>query len=170
MKKTISIVVFAGILVGVYFLTLSFLDAPTVAPATDMGQANSTGTIPDTGAPVEIVGGGVTGSSTEATSTVGRIRVAKFKGSRYEPYAVQIAPGPLTTAARQALNGFSMQNVLQSDRTVKVTLTAKKNQYQNQTYALRDGDTLYFIDRAGADVSAGAATAIIVDKNGYIVE
>lgn len=175
MKKIVYSIVFVGVLAGAYYLTLSFLDTPTVVPsAVSLSAAGASTTA---AAPVEIMGGGDAGSSTASTSTSQRIRIAKFKGSVYEPYAVQIAPGPLSTAATQALTAFTMRTVPQGNGAMEVTLTARTNRYQNQQYELEDGDTLYFIEPTsvtGGESPSGAPgggnAAIVVDRDGYIVE
>ena len=100
----------------------------------------------------------------------------KFEGSRYAPFAVQIAPGPLSAAAQKALTGFEYASSTLPDGSIDVTLTAKEQNYQSQHYTVAPGQTLYFVEAFAADDASGTRdaslrddTAILVDQNGYIV-
>ncbi len=100
----------------------------------------------------------------------------KFNGSRYAPFAVQIAPGPLSAAAQKALTGFEYASSTLPDGSIDVTLTAKEQNYQSQHYTVAPGQTLYFVESFAADDASSARdaslrddTAILVDQNGYIV-
>ncbi len=100
----------------------------------------------------------------------------KFEGSRYQQFAVQIAPGPLSAAAQQALVGFDYASSTLPNGSINVTLTAKEQSYQSQQYMVAPGQTLYFIEMSSADDASGTRdaslrddTAILVDQNGYIV-
>lgn len=114
-------------------------------------------------------------SSTSSSSSSEASRL-KFQGSQYDGVSYQIFPGSLSSAAQTALRGFDMTTNPLSGGSTQVTLSAKEPQYRNQTYTVKPGETLYFVDQSSSDdsVSFDAAltddTAIIVDSQGYIVQ
>lgn len=117
-----------------------------------------------------------TASQESGTTTSPGSAREKFEGSRYWPFAVQIAPGPLSAAAQKALTGFNYASSTLPDGSIDVTLTAKEQNYQSQHYTVTRGQTLYFVESFAADDASGTHdaslrddTAILVDQNGYII-
>jgi len=90
--------------------------------------------------------------------------------------AVQIAPGPLSDAAKAALSGFAMDSAQQPDGSLLITLTETERSITNQV-TLKNGQTLYFIETSYGDdpipngeTSLGDDGYVVVDQNGYVVQ
>lgn len=91
-------------------------------------------------------------------------------------YAYQIAPGTLSSSAKQAITGWSIKTTAQSDGSTVVVLTPKDSEDQSQQYIVKQGETLYFIEQTpfddkvdqDKDLNYRDDYGIIVDKNGII--
>ncbi len=91
-------------------------------------------------------------------------------------FAYQIAPGNLSTSAKQALVGWNITSQNQSDGSIVVTLTPKDSEDQNQQYTIKSGQALYFIEQTPVDDKANQDKdlnyrddyGIIVDQSGVI--
>ncbi len=102
----------------------------------------------------------------------------KLSDSPYANYAYLISSDPLSSDARTALTGFKLSKAQNSDGSTTYTLTALKQGYQNQTYTVKSGQSLYFIERSLGDDNADTDEdnfladdmAVVVDSNGVIVE
>ena len=100
-----------------------------------------------------------------------------FAGSPYFQYAYLISTPDLNAQTKNALAGFKLGTTQNTDGTVTYTLTTTKSGYFNQTYTVKPGEKLYFIERSlgdddvtnDSDYALGDDTAIIVDANGYII-
>ncbi len=92
-------------------------------------------------------------------------------------FAYKVFPGTLTADAKQALTGFDMQTKTNPDGSTTITLVAKKQGYTTQTLTVKQGQSLYFIEKTLFDDHADTDedgtlhddTGIVVDKDGYIV-
>ena len=101
-----------------------------------------------------------------------------FKDTQEYQYAYQIYPGDLSTDTKTALAGFSMKTTDLSDGSTQVDLSATNPAYQSQSYVVKKGYILYFIEMNLQDDNKDANkdriirddTAVLVDKNGYIVK
>lgn len=102
----------------------------------------------------------------------------KFLDSEDGKNAFKIFPGELSADAKNALTGFEMQTKQLSDSLTQVTLVAKKQGYTTQTLNVREGQSVYFIEKLGLDdnktenIDNGLKddSAVIVDTNGYLVK
>lgn len=91
-------------------------------------------------------------------------------------FAYQIAPGDLSTQAKQALVGWNIDSKTQSDGSIVVTLTPKDSEDQSQVYTVKSGQTLYFIEQTLSDDKADQDKdlnyrddyGLIVDQNGIV--
>ena len=101
----------------------------------------------------------------------------KLSDSSFAAVSYKIYPGTMSSQAKQAMTGFAMQTKTASDGSALVTLVANKSGYRTQTYTVKTGQSLYFIERMPRDDSLGQDTdhlfgddtAVVVDANGYIV-
>jgi hypothetical protein len=115
--------------------------------------------------------------SNPATGSAGTTANGKVKLSDTQDWANAhlISGDTLDAGAQSALSGFSLKKNPMPDGTVQITLTAAQAGYFNQTYNLKPGQQLYFIERFKADDSGGSDinskddSAVIVDAQGYIV-
>lgn len=114
-------------------------------------------------------------TSTTASSSTNRPGT-KLADSQYANYAYLISGDSLSADAQQALTGFTMTKQATSDGGMQIILTAKQSNYHNQTYTLKPGQSLYFIetslgdDQGDQDTMLNDDTAVIVDANGYLVQ
>lgn len=138
--------------------------------STNPGAQQNAPPNPSTGA-AQTVGAASAGSGTA--------QKVKFSDTPYAATAYLISGATLDTAAQQAISGFTMVKTIQADGTTTIDLTSSNPEYQNQTYTLQKGDSLYFIERMlgddapgtpGQDLNLGDDMAIVVDSNGYVVQ
>jgi hypothetical protein len=100
-----------------------------------------------------------------------------FRDSPVYASAYQIFPGTLSADAKKAMNGFMTQTQSMADGTVVVTMTATNPEYKNQTYTVKPGETLYFIEKSLGDDAVGENkdnyladdTAVVVDAQGVLL-
>ena len=95
------------------------------------------------------------------------------------PYASKsylISGETLDSSAQKAISGFSLTKKNLADGSVEITLKALSSEYQDQSYTLKSGEKLYFIEASGGDdsppngeYSLGDDHAVIVDANGFVV-
>ena len=91
-------------------------------------------------------------------------------------YAYQIAPGDLSSNAKQALIGWNITSQSQSDKSTLVTLTPKDSEDQNLQYIIKQGQVLYFIEQTPVDDKVDKDTdlnyrddyGVITDQSGVI--
>jgi LysM repeat protein len=74
-----------------------------------------------------------------------------LEGSAIAKYAYKIAPGDISAESQKVLIGFAVASKLNSDGSTTVTLTPKDSDDQFQTYTIKPGETLYFIEMTPAD-------------------
>lgn len=76
---------------------------------------------------------------------------------------------------KKALSGFTITKTVLADGSNQITLNAQNGEYTTQTYVVKPGEKLYFIemnlsdDNGSTDKFIGDDQAILVDANGYIV-
>lgn len=114
-------------------------------------------------------------TSNAVVSSASTSNETKLSESPYANYAYLISSYPLSSEAQQAISGFNINKQANSDGTTTINLVALNPEYQNQSYTLQQGQSLYFIERSMGDDGDGSENflgddhAIIVDSNGYIV-
>lgn len=153
-KVVLAIFVSVLILVGVYF----FVAVGTVQQSGNSIKSISTG---------------------QTTQNVGseNITSQKFSDSADYQYSHLIS-SPLSADAKTAINGFQLSQASNSDGSITYTFTAIEQSYTNQTYNVKPGENLYFIEKSSGDDDLAANAdygmrddyAVIVDGNGYIVQ
>ncbi|MCL5073914.1 MAG: hypothetical protein M1308_23935 [Actinobacteria bacterium] len=117
-------------------------------------------------------------SSPQSNPSQNSITGQKFQDSNIYQYSYKIFPGSLTPKAQQALSGFNMQTKVLSDGSTQVDLIAIEQNYKNQSYIVKPGNSLYFIEKNMSDDSPENNTdkttaddsAVIVDPQGFIVQ
>lgn len=98
----------------------------------------------------------------------------KLSETQYAPYAYKISDSSVDQEEERALAGFSVSRT-QKDNYTLVKLDAKRQEYKDQAYKLKDGERAYFIETSMGDDSNGREyeleddTAVVVDADGYIV-
>ena len=93
-----------------------------------------------------------------------------FSNSPFAAHAFQLVPGPISSDAQTALAGFSFQTAVLPDGSTQASLTAKRQQYVNQTFVVKPGFTLYFVELNASDDNAGQDTdANLLDDRGVVV-
>lgn len=99
-----------------------------------------------------------------------------FSGSPLSQYAYLISTPTYDASTQQALSGFKVTKNTLVDGSIQITLNAQNPEYKTQTYTVKTGEKLYFIEKFLADDNGSEDknlkddTAILVDANGYIVE
>ena len=103
----------------------------------------------------------------------------KFSDEPYYNFAHEIDPNNLnnlSATVKQAPIGFNLSSNKNSDGIITVNLTSTNTEYHNQSYTLKPGDKLYFIEKSlgddadGQERFLGDDTAVVVDQNGSVVQ
>ncbi len=102
----------------------------------------------------------------------------KFVDSQDGKNAFKIFPGELSADAKNALVGFDLKTKDLGNGSTEVTLVAKKQEYTTQTFIVKQGESVYFIEKFGLDDNKDENTdrnlkddtAVVVDANGYLVK
>ncbi|MDE2399752.1 MAG: hypothetical protein KGL67_01955 [Patescibacteria group bacterium] len=98
-----------------------------------------------------------------------------FSSSPMAQYAYLISGPTLDSKAEEATMGFTITKKALPDGSMQITLNSQNAEYKTQTYTVKAGEKLYFVEKFLADDSENADknlkddTAILVDANGYIV-
>ncbi|MFB6175180.1 MAG: hypothetical protein ABEJ87_04345 [Candidatus Nanohalobium sp.] len=114
-----------------------------------------------------------TAKSSHQSNQKGHKKV-KLSNTRYARYAFKISGNSLSTNAKRALAGFNVKKSTSNGITT-IHLNTDRSEYSDQTYKLKNGEQLYFIetsmgdDSGGNEYSIGDDTGVVVDSNGYIV-
>ncbi|HEX7042701.1 MAG TPA: hypothetical protein VF189_05620 [Patescibacteria group bacterium] len=66
-------------------------------------------------------------------------------------FAYQIAPGTISDNSKKVLTGWNVTTDEQADSSTVVTLTPKDSDDQNQSYTIKSGQILYFIEQTPSD-------------------
>lgn len=113
--------------------------------------------------------------SAAAGTASGQSQAKKFSDSPFAPYGIVISDATLSAEASTALTGFDLTRTAQGDGRVMITLKAKTPRYADQSYSVKPGQKLYFIETSGADDrgtqdnNLSDDTAVAVDANGFII-
>ena len=114
-------------------------------------------------------------SNTPATNQPSTNTPQLFSSSPISQYAFLISGPTLDQNAQNALAGFNVSKKALPDGSTEVTLTSTNTEYQTQTYTVKPGEKLYFIETMMGDDSNNQEKnlrddmAVLVDANGYIV-
>ncbi len=98
-----------------------------------------------------------------------------FASSSLAQNAYLISTPTYDANTQTALAGFNVVKNPQADGSTQITLNATNPDYQTQTYTVKPGEKLYFIegnlgdDSGNTDKTMGDDTAVLVDANGYII-
>ena len=115
-------------------------------------------------------------STTTTSPTTAPSASQKFSDQPYFSRAYLISSDTLSSAAQAALAGFKMDKQTLPDGTVQINLKALESQYHDQSYTLKAGQQLYFIDmtmgddRSATEINIADDTAVIVDSQGNIIQ
>ena len=111
-----------------------------------------------------------------SSSSSGQAQKTKLADTRYAQYAFLISTDKYDSATQAALAGFTVDRKVLADGTQQITLNAQNPEYQTQSYTVKPGQKLYFIetsmgdDPGGQEFNLGDDRAVIVDSDGYIVQ
>jgi hypothetical protein len=100
---------------------------------------------------------------------------AKITDVKYANKAYLISGDTLDSATQNAMSGFSMNKIVNTDGTTTISLSSSNPDYQNQSYTLQPGQKLYFIEKnlgddgSGSEFNLGDDTALITDADGNII-
>jgi LysM repeat protein len=102
----------------------------------------------------------------------------KFVDTEDGKKAFKIFPGEMSADAKNALTGFDLKTKNLSNGVTEVTLVAKKQEYTTQTLTVKQGESVYFIEKFGLDDNKNENidnslkddSAFVVDANGYLVK
>jgi hypothetical protein len=101
--------------------------------------------------------------------------LALFSTSPLSKNAYLISTPNYDANTNAALSGFKVVKNNLSDGTMQITLNAIESGYTTQTYNVKPGEKLYFIeamfgdDGNNHDGTLGDEKAVLVDANGYII-
>ncbi|MFA5840827.1 MAG: hypothetical protein WC847_00955 [Candidatus Paceibacterota bacterium] len=100
-----------------------------------------------------------------------------FASSPFAQYAYLISSSePFDANTQLALTGFSVTKNNLPDGSVQIILNAVNPEYKTQTFVVKTGEKLYFIEKNLKDDAnneekfLGDDTAVLVNADGYIVE
>ncbi|MCX6719664.1 MAG: hypothetical protein NTV36_00955 [Candidatus Staskawiczbacteria bacterium] len=100
----------------------------------------------------------------------------KFSDTPESQQAYLISTDTYDSATQAALAGFKVDRKVLADGTQQINLKAQSSEYQSQSYTVKPGQKLYFIegtlqdDPAGQERSMGDDAAVLVDADGYVVQ
>ena len=113
--------------------------------------------------------------SEKKTKSAPVVTVQKFADQDYFKTAYLISGVTLSADAKMALTGFTMTKKTMPDGTTSIMLKALKPEYKDQSYTLKTGEQLYFIekflqdDANGTESNIGDDGAVIVNAEGNVV-
>ncbi len=99
-----------------------------------------------------------------------------FTDSPFAANAYLISTDTYDARTQQALSGFRVDKKTLADGSLQITLNAQNTEYQTQTYVVKPGEKLYFIERSlgddmgSQDINIHDDRALLVDASGYIVQ
>ncbi len=149
---------------GISLIALLAISLIIVGIVLFSSHPNSTGNI--------IAGSTNSVASGQNTSNTNLVKLAD---TPYANSAYLISSNTLSPEAQQAISGFNINKQTNSDGTTTINLVAINPEYQNQSYTLQSGQSLYFIETSWGDDGNGSENflgddhAVVVDSNGYIV-
>jgi hypothetical protein len=98
-----------------------------------------------------------------------------FSSSPMAQNAYLISTPTYDAKTDKALSGFKVVKTDLADGSIQYVLNSSNTDYTTQTYIVKPGEKLYFIestlsdDNNNQDKFTGDDTAVVVDANGYIV-
>lgn len=120
--------------------------------------------------------GNQTSSNSNGSSGPTTAPGTKLSDEPYAKYTYEINPANLSAAAKQATLGFNISSQTLTSGDTKITLDAISNpEYHSQSYELKPGQKLYFVEKNTGDDTPqhdnfpADDSAVIVDQNGYVV-
>jgi hypothetical protein len=120
-------------------------------------------------------GSSSTASTGETPTGIGSAGKILFSSTADAANAFLIYPGELTAQAKTAVENFTMKTLSQADGSVQITLTPKDSEEKLQTYIIKSGEKLYFVEKFMGDDSPEKDTnlkddfGVVVDADGYVV-
>ena len=101
-----------------------------------------------------------------------------FSNSTLAKYAYNITGASLSADAKKATAGFNITRKSLADGSVNISLTANKAGYVSQSFIVKPGQTLYFIELAMGDDSATGDNdyrlsddmGVLVNANGTVAQ
>jgi hypothetical protein len=114
----------------------------------------------------------VTPTTTPTTTTPTPVL---FSSSPLSQNAFLISTATYDAKTKAALSGFTVTKKTLADGSLQYTLNSTNADYQTQTYTVKTGEKLYFIealpsdDNGTGDRTIADDSAVVVDANGYIV-
>lgn len=114
-------------------------------------------------------------NQSNGSQTNGSSQPQLFENSVYKPYAYLISTDRIDASTQQALSGFKLERQNNSDGSQTITLKALDPSYADQSYAVKPGEKLYFIETSLGDdpdnheLSLSDDSAILVNAQGYII-
>lgn len=118
----------------------------------------------------------ISASSNNSNQDKNQEQKIKLSETRYWNYAYLISNNNLDNKEKLALSGFDRKKETLPDGSVKIILKTLSSNYNNQTYILKNGEKLYFIETSLGDdpqfkeYNLGDDVAIKVDSDGYILK
>ena len=102
----------------------------------------------------------------------------KFVDTEDGKNAYKVFPGELNLDAKKALIGFELKTKDLGNGVTEVTFLAKEQEYVTQTLTVKQGESVYFIERFALDDNEKEDTdkglkddtAFLVDSQGYLVK
>jgi len=152
------------------FVILTLLLVVAVSGCTTVPQStNPTSTNPQS------TNTAVTNTANTATTTGQNQAGPKITDAKYANVAYLISGDTLDAATQTAISGFNINKVTNSDGTTTFTLTSTNTEYKDQSYTLKPGQKLYFIEKNLGDDSDNNErfladdTAVVTDADGNII-
>jgi len=115
-------------------------------------------------------------TDTSSSSSTQPSGAQKFSDQSYYSNSYLVSGDNLSADAQRALAGFQLQKKSMPDGTTQITLKALEPAYHDQSYTLKPGEQLYFIDRnlgddaGGQENYIGEDSAAVVDAQGNVVQ
>jgi hypothetical protein len=114
-------------------------------------------------------------SATQASNVISSQQL-KFADTPDAQHAYLISVDSYDATTSLALAGFSVGHTILADGSRQYTLVAQNPEYKNQTYIVKTGQKLYFIERMLGDDSDNEErnvrddSAVLVDAGGFVVQ
>lgn len=137
----------------------------TVLPLALLAGCGSSGTANNATAP----------SSAAAVSSAAALKIQESADAPYA-YLISEDPASFDTKTKEALVGFTVDRKVLADGTKVINLVATDPEYQSQSYTIKPGQKLYFIERYLQDDQNGQEKnmkddrAVVTESDGTIVQ
>lgn len=123
----------------------------------------------------------VKAASTRVTPPPGRRPMPFMQGQKFsdnplsaKAYLIFPTSGVLSDDAKKALEGWDLKTTQNSDGSTTIDMIPLKSEYIRQTFTVKSGFKLYFIeatlvdDKPDVDENRGDDTGVLVDQNGIV--